>query len=107
MGSYPGSNGNGNGRHPYDPNSQFYRPAQGRRLPSQRPGIPCVKFTTDPAHLEEMCGRAAMYRREENVVLLNPNHFKYQDDLEKMYQDAGPDADRRALAKSLFDEEYW
>jgi hypothetical protein len=53
-----------------------------------------------------MRGRAAMYRREENAVFLNPHHFKYQDDLEAIYADAGPDAERRQLAKQLFDEEY-
>lgn len=47
-----------------------------------------------------------MYQREENAILLNPNHFKYVEDLEKMYADAGPDAERRILAKKLFDEEY-
>jgi hypothetical protein len=94
-------------RHPFDPTSPLHRPAQGRRLPSQRPGIPNVCFTDDPAKLEEMCGRAAMYQREENAVLLNPRHFKYLEDLEQIYADAGPDADRRTLAKQLFDEEYY
>lgn len=98
--------GSGNGRHQFDPNSQLNRPALGRRLPSQRPGIPQVYFTEDPAKLEEMCGRAAMYQREDNAVLLNPCHFKYLEDLDKCCTDAGPDAERRALAKRLFDEEY-
>jgi hypothetical protein len=93
-------------RDSHDPTSQLSQPAQGRRLPSQRYGIPSVSFATDPAILEEMTGRAAMYRRQENAVLLNPNHFKYQDDLERIYADAGFDAERRALAKQLFDEEY-
>jgi hypothetical protein len=53
-----------------------------------------------------MSGRAALYRPEENAVFLNPRHFKYLDDLEKIYADVGPGADRRALAKRLFDEEY-
>jgi hypothetical protein len=56
--------------------------------------------------LEEICGRAAMYQHEENAVLLNLRHFKYLEDLEKIYADAGPEAERRALAKRLFDEEY-
>jgi hypothetical protein len=94
------------GPHPHDPTSLLHRPAHGRRLPSQRSGIPSVSFATDPAILEEMRGRAAMYRREENAVLLNPDHFKYREDLEKIYTDAGPDAERQALAKQLFDEEY-
>jgi hypothetical protein len=47
-----------------------------------------------------------MYQREENAVLLNPHHFKYLADLEKVYVDAGPDAVQRALAKQLFDDEY-
>jgi hypothetical protein len=98
--------GNGNGRHQFDPTSPLHRPAQGRRLASQRPGIPNVYFTEDPAKLEEMSGRAAMYQREENAVLLNPRHFKYLEDLEKIYGDGGPEAERRALAKRLFDEEY-
>jgi len=92
--------------HPFDPNSLKHRPALGRRLPSQRPGIPHVVFTEDPAKLEELCGRAAMYQREENAVLLNPRHFKYLEDLEKAYADAGPGAELRSLAKRLFDEEY-
>jgi hypothetical protein len=96
----------GNGRHQFDPASPSHRPAQGRRLPSQRPGVPSVYFTQDPAKLEEMSGRAAMYQREENAVLLNPSHFKYVEDLERIYADAGPDAERRMLAKQLFDEEY-
>ena len=75
-------------------------------MPSQRPGVPNVYFTQDPAKLEEMCGRAAMYQREENAVLLNPRHFKYLEDLDRIYADAGPDAERRMLAKELFDEEY-
>src|SRR5262249_60951399 len=82
------------------------RPANGHRLPSRLPGIPQVSFAEDPAILEEMSGRAAMYRHEENTVLLNPRHFKYQEDLEKIYVDVCPGADRRALAKQLFDEEY-
>lgn len=95
-----------NGRHQFDPGSPLHRPALGRRLPSQRPGIPNVYFTEDPAKLEEMCGRAAMYQREENAVLLNPRHFKYLEDLERIYADIGPETERRALAKQLFDEEY-
>src|SRR5262249_44556404 len=67
---------------------------------------PSVAFTEDAAHLEEMRGRAAMYRREDNTVLLNPRHFKYLDDLDRIYADAGPDEERRALAKLVFDEEY-
>jgi hypothetical protein len=65
-----------------------------------------VSFTEDPALLEEMRGRAAMYRREDNVVLLNPRHFKYLDDLDRIYADAGPDVERCTLAKHFFDEEY-
>jgi hypothetical protein len=83
-----------------------HRPAQGLRLPSQRCGIPSVSFASDPAILEEMRGRAAMYRREEKAVLLNPHHFKYIADLEEIYAEAGADAERQALAKLLFDEEY-
>lgn len=98
--------GTGNGQHPHDPTVFLHRPAHGRRLPSKRPGIPAVYFTEDPAKLEEMCGRAAMYQREENAVLLNPRHFKYLEDLEKIYADSSPDSERRALAKRLFDEEY-
>jgi hypothetical protein len=102
-GSGPGPQPNPN---PFDPNSSKNRPALGRRLPPQRPGIPTISFTQDPAKLEELRGRAAMYQREEYAVLLNPHHFKYLEDLEKAYADAGPDAERRALAKRFFDEEY-
>jgi hypothetical protein len=94
------------GQHLYDPTSRLHRPAQGRRLPSQRCGIPSVSFANDPAILEEMRDRAAMYRREENTVLLNPHHSKYVEDLERIYSDAGADAERQALAKRFFDEEY-
>jgi hypothetical protein len=82
------------------------KPAKGKRLPAQLPGVPAVTFSEDPAILEEMSGRAAMYKREENAVLLNPRHFKYKDDLEKIYEDVGPAAERRSLAKRYFDEEY-
>jgi hypothetical protein len=83
-----------------------HTPFEGRRLPTRAPGIPLVAFTEDPAILDEMRGRAALYRREENTVLLNAHHFKYADDLERIYDDVGPDGDRRALAKKYFDEEY-
>lgn len=86
--------------------SKNHRPFEGRRLPTRTTGIPAVAFTEDPGILEEMRGRAAIYRREENTVLLNAHHFKYVDDLEQIYEDVGADADRRALAKRLFDEEY-
>jgi hypothetical protein len=98
--------GKGNGNRAFDPNGKSHRPAQGRRLPAQRPGIPNVYFTEDPAKLEEMCGRAAMFQREENAALLNPCHFKYLEDLERICADAGADAERRGLARSMFDEEY-
>jgi hypothetical protein len=99
-------NGGGNGVHDPEPNANSHRPTPGRRLPSRRPGIPTVSFTEDPAHLEEMRGRAAMYRREDNAVLLNPRHFKYLDDLDRICADAGLDEERRGLAKLFFDEEY-
>jgi hypothetical protein len=89
-----------------DSGAKKTRPANGRRLPSRFPGIPQVSFAEDRAILEEMSGHAAMYRREENAVLLNPDHSKYQHDLEKLYEAVGPDAGRRSLAKHLFDEEY-
>jgi hypothetical protein len=82
------------------------RPAKGLRTPSPLPGIPQVLFAEDPAILEELSGRAALYRLEDNTVLLNPQHAKYLEDLEKIYADVGPGADRRALARQLFDEEY-
>jgi hypothetical protein len=83
-----------------------HQPFEGRRLPTRKPGIPSVNFTQDPGILEEMRGRAAIYRREENVVLLNPHHFKYEDDLSRICQEVGPDSERQALARQLFDEEY-
>jgi hypothetical protein len=113
QGELPGRPGQGSkgsartdGKQESDPASPVPRASSGRRLPIQRPGIPNVYFTPDPAKLEEMAGRAALYQREENAVLLNPQHFKYVEDLGKVYADAGPDADRRTLAKMLFDEEY-
>ncbi len=82
------------------------RPAKGVRTPSPLPGIPQVSFAEDPAILEELSGRAALYRHEDNTVLLNPRHAKYLEDLEKIYADVGPGADRRSLARQFFDEEY-
>ena len=69
-------------------------------------GIPKVLFTDDPALLDQMRDRAAMYRRDENTVFLNPRHFRYADDLERLYEEVGDDVDRRQLAKTLFDDEY-
>ena len=82
------------------------RPAKGLRTPSALPGIPQVSFAEDPAILEELSGRAALYRHEDNTVLLNPRHSKYLEDLEKICADVGPGADRRSLARRFFDEEY-
>jgi hypothetical protein len=92
--------------YPIDSTPKRTRPATGSRLPSRLPGIPQVSFAEDPAILEETSGRAGMYRREENAILLNPHHSKYLEDLERLFEDVGPAADRRALAKKLFDDEY-
>jgi hypothetical protein len=59
------------------------KPSQGRRLPSQFPGIPTVAFAEDRALLEEMSGRAGMYRRADNAVFLNARHSKYLEDLDE------------------------
>ena len=53
-----------------------------------------------------MRGRAALYRMAENIVLLNPNHFRYQDDLNRIREEAGPDAERRQIAEQIFRDEY-
>ena len=82
------------------------QPGNGQRSPAVCPGVPQVSFAEDPAILEEMVGRAGMYKREENAILLNPHHFKYKEDLNKIFRDVGPGADRRSLAKHLFDQEY-
>jgi hypothetical protein len=94
----PGPNPN-----PVPPNP---RPENGRRTGQHTPGIPQVQFTRDPAILGEMRGRAALYRRTENLVLLNPEHFRYQQDLNRLLEDVGPDAERRQLAQRIFDDEY-
>jgi len=47
-----------------------------------------------------------MYQRDENSVLLNPRHDNYQEAVERICADAGPDAERCALASRLFNEEY-
>lgn len=83
-----------------------HAPARGRRTDQQSTGIPRIEFTRDAGHLTEMNGRAAMYRRHENLVLLNPDHFRYLQLLESMYEMVGPDAERRAMACEIFDEEY-
>lgn len=82
------------------------RPAVGTRTTQHFSGIPRVEFTRDPAKLGDMHGRAALYERSANLVLLNPEHFRYQQDLQNLFDHVGPDADRRAIAQSLFDEEY-
>jgi len=92
---------------PRSRNPASHRPRRGRRTGPQTDGIPRVQFTRDPAKLAEMCGRAALYLRNENLVLLNPDHFRYQQDLNRLLdRDVGPDAERRQLAKNLFDDEY-
>jgi hypothetical protein len=100
-----GANGRGAGEGEGG-NRQSHQPARGRRTDRQTDGIPDVRFTHDPGHLAEMCGRAALYRSEENIVLLNPTHFRYMDDLNRMREEAGPDADRRQLAEKIFNDEY-
>jgi hypothetical protein len=82
------------------------RPARGRRTGQAACGIPEVRFTSDPARLDEMRGRAALYIRSDNLVLLNREHFRYQQLLEGLFESVGPDADQRRLAQQLFDEEY-
>lgn len=97
----------GDGEQDRNGDGDNHRSASGRSTNRQAHGIPYVDFTQDPAILEEMQGRAAIYRRTENLVLLNPGHFLYQRDLERLYdQEAGPDAERRHLVKQFFDEEY-
>jgi hypothetical protein len=88
------------------PPGKVSRPTAGKRVNRNSSGIPPVIFTHDAAKLEEMAGRAAMYQREDNLVLLNPNHDRYLRDLDRVYEEAGSDSDRQALAKKLFDEEY-
>jgi hypothetical protein len=79
--------------------------AKGRRRAEAR-GIPDVRFTTDPALLALMKGRAAYYRRDDNTVFLNQDHFRYTDDLQRLYDEAGEDAERQQLAKKYYDEAY-
>jgi hypothetical protein len=81
------------------------KPGIGRRV-RETVGIPIVQFTHDPGLLEDMRGRAAMYRKEDNTVFLNPHHFRYLDDLEQLYEDVGPDAERRQVAREFYDEAY-
>jgi hypothetical protein len=49
-----------------------------------------------------------MHRRDDtgSVVYLNPKRFKYLEDLERLYEEVGPDEEKRSLAKKTFDEEY-
>jgi hypothetical protein len=98
-----GSGGGGGGEQTETTN---HTPARGRRTDQASSGIPRVEFTRDPGHLADMCGRAAVYRRHENLVLLNPEHFRYLQLLEAMYEVAGPDAERRQLAREIFDVQY-
>jgi hypothetical protein len=100
-----GRNGKGGGGGA-DGDGSSNRPAQGRRTTQNITGIPNVDFTNDPAILEEMRGRAAVYRRSANLVLLNPEHFLYQRDLQRLYEDVGPDSERQQLARQFYNEEY-
>jgi hypothetical protein len=100
------SGGDGGGGGGGGGNGEIHRPARGRRTGQQSSGIPLVQFTHDPAILTEMSGRAALYRPVENIVLLNPNHFRYQEDLNRMLGEAGPDAERRQVAQRIFEDEY-
>jgi hypothetical protein len=95
----------GGGRHPADPEGTIVRPGIGKRAGANT-GIPRVIFAQDSALKAEMVGRAAMYRREDNTVFLNPDHGRYQQDLARLYQDVGADAERQQLAKKVYDEEY-
>jgi hypothetical protein len=78
----------------------------GKRLATNVAGIPTPRFTNDPSHLEQMRGRAAMYVKEDNSILINPTHFRYVAFLEKIQEEAGPDPEWQGLAKSILDEEY-
>jgi hypothetical protein len=103
-GEIPGGGGGGGGSG--GGNGGGHRAGVGRRTGQQVPGIPDVRFTQDPGILSEMRGRAALYRRHENLVLLNREHFRYQEYLNQLFEHVGPDADRRQLAQCIFDEEY-
>ena len=99
--------GDSNGGNGSDPRtSRSHRPTTGRKVRDEQTGIPKVMFSDDPALLDQMKDRAAMYQRDENTVFLNQNHFRYEDDLERLYEEVGDDVDRRKLAKDLFDDEY-
>jgi hypothetical protein len=98
------SDGNGQRESGGDENQQKplrQKTGHGKRSASATPGVPYVRFTEDPAILEEIGGRAAVYKREDNCVLLNPKHFHYLKDLETIFQDAGPDSGRRPLPSSF------
>lgn len=88
------------------PKEPKHKPLSGVRIQSNLAGIPVPKFTTDPAHLEAMRGRAAMYVKEENVIWINPEHFRYNAFLEEVEKEAGNDAERQQLAKRIFNDEY-
>ena len=83
-----------------------HTPARGRRIDQASNGIPQVEFTRDLGHLGQMRDRAAMYSAHDNLVLLNPDHFRYQQLLEAMYEKVGPDAEKRQVALEIFNEEY-
>jgi hypothetical protein len=83
-----------------------HRAAVGKPTGQSSTGIPEVRFTDDPALLADMQGRAAVYRKEENLVLLNREHFRYLQEKEAFAEEQGKDAERRGLAEKVFDEEY-
>jgi len=100
---------------PHDPNPDPPPPRPPRLRPEwprvgkpvgETRGIPEVVFTDEPALLEEMRGRAAMYRRVDNKVFLTRKHFRYLDDLEKLYSEVGSDAAACAMAREQYEAAY-
>jgi hypothetical protein len=82
-----------------------HRPGVGRPQGAVL-GIPCVCFTNDAGLLDDMRGRAALYRRADNTVFLNPKHWRYEDDLSRLYEEVGPDSELRQLARKYYEEAY-
>ncbi|MBU6429859.1 MAG: hypothetical protein KGR26_12675, partial [Cyanobacteria bacterium REEB65] len=80
--------------------------SRGKPIAGNNPGLPTPKFTDDPAHLRHMAGRAAMYDKFQNVIYLNPNHFRYVSFLDRVLNAAGDDEQRREIAKRLLNESY-
>jgi hypothetical protein len=70
------------------------------------PALPEVRFTSDPAHLELMEGRAALYQPAANTVFLNPRYTRFLTNVERVRWEAGTDPQGQQAAEKALRDEY-